>query len=221
MKIDGQEIEVHVPPSELWGFFNCNKARLENKMVCIASNPSTGVEIYLTEEYAMPSILVYENDEQLYKEPCSSQKDSEYTLKDIYNRFLFPKKINDKDKTSDAFDADGIEITDEDREMEEELTRMEREDTISEREAELDMAFEDFMTVVLNEDTFLLDEISFAEELYGMMDEILVLIASHGCPVYRPTFVIDNETGSEIYMEYPYEDLEDADPAISAGISSK
>lgn len=225
MKIDGEEVEINVVPTDLWGFFNRNSTKLKSKMVCIANNPATNVEVYLTEEYAMPSIIVFEKEEQIYKEPCSSAKDAEFTLKDIYKRFLFPKKLEEKDKVKDAFEADGIgDPTEEDLEIEEELTRMEREDIISEREDELSMAFEDFMLVVLNEDAYLLDESYNTDELNEMLSEILTIISNHAFPVYRPMFVQDIESNTEVYSEYPYEsyefvdsDDEDDDSAITSG----
>ena len=207
MKVDDLDIEINVVPNELWGFFNFNKAKLKSKMVCIASNPKSQIEIYLTEEYSMPSIIVFEDENQIYKEPCSSPRDAEFTLKDIYQRFLFTKKVSEKEKWKDAFDEDTL--TQEDLEVLEELTRIEQEDTIRERDDDLFVAFEDFMTIVLDEDAYIMDDKSFADEIYQVMDEVLELIASHDFPVYRPMYLQD-ESGTDVFVEYPYEDTSTA-----------
>lgn len=199
-------VNIHLKPTEVWPFFAENKARLENEMVAIAENEETSHSVYLTEENGCPLLSVYKDDTKLYEEGAVSAADSESTTKQIYLKYLFPVIVHEPKYN---FQSDLDEEDDEELTAEMELQMM--EDEIYEREDALMFAMQDFLEVVLNCNTP-----SQIKELYGedLVDELLdsfcrLLAEEHLISVYRPTFVTDEETGEESYVEYPYLDVDD------------
>lgn len=199
-------VNIHLKPTEVWPFFAENKARLENEMVAIAENEETSHSVYLTEENGCPLLSVYKDDTKLYEEGAVSAADSESTTKQIYLKYLFPVVVHEPKYN---FQSDLDEEDDEELTAEMELQMM--EDEIYEREDALMFAMQDFLEVVLNCNTP-----SQIKELYGedLVDELLdsfcrLLAEEHLISVYRPTFVTDEETGEESYVEYPYLDVDD------------
>lgn len=199
-------VNIHLKPTEVWPFFTENKARLENEMVAIAENEETSHSVYLTEENGCPLLSVYKEDTKLYEEGAVSAADSESTTKQIYLKYLFPVVVHEPKYN---FQSDLDEEDDEELTAEMELQMM--EDEIYEREDALMFAMQDFLEIVLNCNTP-----SQIKELYGedLVDELLdsfcrLLAEEHLISVYRPTFVTDEETGEESYVEYPYLDVDD------------
>ncbi len=89
-----------------------------------------------------------------------------------------------------------------------------------EREDELYMALQDFLAVVLQEK----EEGITVADLYGndmveeILDHFLEYLAKEMClEIYRPMFKLDEETGSEIYTQYPYEEDNDKGDADDKG----
>lgn len=199
-------VNIHLKPTEVWPFFAENKARLESEMVAIAENEETSHSVYLTEENGCPLLSVYKEDTKLYEEGAVSAADSESTTKQIYLKYLFPVVVHEPKYN---FQSDLDEEDDEELTAEMELQMM--EDEIYEREDALMFAMQDFLEIVLNCNTP-----SQIKELYGedLVDELLdsfcrLLAEEHLISVYRPTFVTDEETGEESYVEYPYLDVDD------------
>lgn len=198
-------VNIHLKPTEVWPFFAENKARLKNEMVAIAENEETCYSVYLTEENGCPLLSVYKEDTKLYEEGAVSAADSESTTKQIYLKYLFPVVVHEpKYNFQSDPEEDEEEIT---AEMEMQMM----EDEIYEREDALMFAMQDFLEVVLNCNTP-----SQVKELYGedLVDELLdsfcrLLAEEYLISVYRPTFVTDEETGEESYVEYPYLDVDD------------
>jgi len=198
-------VNIHLKPTEVWPFFSENKARLENEMVAIAENEETCHSVYLTEENGCPLLSVYKEDTKLYEEGAVSAADSELTTKQIYLKYLFPVVVHD---TKYSFQSD---LEEDEEEITAEMEMQMMEDEIYEREDALTFAMQDFLEVVLN-----CNSPSQITELYGkdiieeLLDSFCMLLAEeHLISVYRPTFVTDEETGEESYVEYPYLDVDD------------
>ena len=74
-------------------------------------------------------------------------------------------------------------------------------------EDELDLAITDFLAVVLQEPDS--DRVAANYE-QSFIDEVLddflrILAKDYCCEIFRPMFIEDAETGSEIYTQFPYE----------------
>ena len=107
------------------------------------------------------------------------------------------------------------------------MTRQDMEDAQYEREDELQLALCSFLAVVLGEEMFC-DETDIME-FYGtefvndVLDNFLEYLATeYNLQIYRPMIVTDEETGCEIYTEYPYDTdsyFEDDETVIPGGWS--
>ena len=167
-------------------------------MVAIAENTDTEYAIYLTEDYGYPTFFVCKGDlPPEYEEGAINPKDCEQTAKKCYAQYLFPVQVNSEKSYP-------FPIEDED----ENSTKHDMEDIVYEREDELRLALCDFLQVVLMD----LEDGVDIESYYGpgIIDEILdyfleYLGSEQRLPVYRPMFITDDETGEEVYTEYPYD----------------
>lgn len=192
---------IHIPAEGVWAFFQKNKTRLAEEMVAIAENEDTDYAVYLTEDNGYPLLSVCKGKaDPEFEEGAISEKDCTETAKRCYVRYLFPVTV----KNEHAFRSEDDTPFDED-----DLSAQDMQDAIYEREDELQFAMADFLQIVLQEGTDGTDIIN----LYGMnmvdelLDSVLEYIAMELClPVYRPMFLLDEETGEEIYEEYPYGD---------------
>lgn len=205
-------VKIHIQPQDVWAFFDKNIKRLSDEMVIIAENTETEYAVYLTEESGYPLFIVCQGDDDAeYDEGAINQKDCEDTAKRCFLKYLYPVTVT-SGKYSIPFDQD-------DDDFDSELTKMEMEDTVYEREDELVYAMGDFLQNALREgvdgtdvvDTLGLDIIN------DILDTTLQYIAdAYDLPIYRPTFVTD-ENGSEEYVEYPYnsEEPEDLSDSLS------
>lgn len=185
---------IHIPVEGVWAFFQQNKARLSEEMVVIAENEDTDYAVYLTEDDGYPLFSVCRGKaDPEFEEGAISEKDCTDTAKRCYVRYLFPITVKGD---SPLFDEDDLSVQD-------------MQDTMYEREDELQLAMADFLQTVLQEGSDCTDII----DMYGtdmidkLLDYVLEFIATGLClPVYRPMFLTDDETGEEIYEEYPYGD---------------
>lgn len=204
-------VDVHIPANEVWSFFQENKDRLSEEMVAIAENTDTEYAVYLTEDYGYPTFFVCKGDlPPEYEEGAINPKDCEQTVKKCYAQYLFPVQV----QTPNSYP-----FREDDENDEESSSLQEIQDFIYEREDELRLALCDFLQVVLMD----LEEGADIESYYGpgVIDEILDYILEYlgfeqKLPVYRPMFVSDDETGTEVYTEYPYDmegqyELDDTD----------
>lgn len=190
-------IDVHVPADEVWSFFQKNIDRLSEEMVAIAENTDTEYAVYLTEDYGHPTFFVCKGDlPPEYEEGAINPKDCEQTVKKCYAQYLFPVQV--KTPNSYPFQEDDEEST----------SLQATHDLVYEREDELRLALCDFLQVVLMD----LEEGADIESYYGpgVIDEILDYFLEYlgfeqKLPVYRPMFITDDETGKEVYTEYPYD----------------
>lgn len=189
--------DIHIPADKVWSFFQKNKNRLTEEMVAIAENTDTEYAVYLTEDNGYPLFSVCKGkDAPEYEEGAINERDCTATAKQCYTRYLFPVVVADKRALSASEDEA------------EDLTIQDKQDEMYEREDELELALCDFLQVVLEE-----DENEDIRDTYGraMVDEILDYFLEYlgfeQClPIRRPMFLTDDETGSEVYAEYPYGD---------------
>lgn len=189
--------KITVLAENVWAYFQKEKEDLKSHMHKIAGYPEYGVEIYVTENRGLPSIVVTADDEQVYEETAVNEHDCKQTVSTIYDNYLTSKVI---DSLWDSVSND------------DDLTQIEIEGMIDDREAELDNAVYDFlMTVVqgvyIDDPTIDLDDV-----LEDLKEHFLEYMArKHGIPVYRP-MMLEYDDGSEELSEYPYDDLEFDDP---------
>lgn len=188
---------VYITPDAVWDFFSNNKERLKKEMVVIAENDDTNYAVYLTEDCNLPLFLVCKGSEKPEYKEWADEEDCSEIARKFYSTYLFPVIV-----TNDKF-------TKEIDEPEEDLTRQEMEDAQYEREDELMLALGDFLSVVIQEGddgTDVLD--AYGQDFFDeILDHFLEYIAQECCiPVYRPMILTDEETGCEIYTEYPYND---------------
>lgn len=214
-------VNIHLKPTQVWPFFEENKARLAQEMVAIAENEDTEYSVYLTEENDCPLLSVYKEDKKLYEEPAVSEKDCETTAKQIYLKYLFPVVINTPQY---SFDDDNSPEEDEDRlefySDEDELQNC--EDAIYEREDELVFAMQDFLEVLLNcKNQEQIAELYGEDIVENLLDEFCQFLADeYLISVYRPTWV-DDEHGTENFVEYPYLDVDDEDNGGASVVSRR
>lgn len=197
-------VNIHIPADEVWSFFHKNKDRLTKEMVAIAENTDTEYAVYLTEDSCCsgyPMFAVCKGDkEPEYEEGAINQSDCTETAKKCYIRYLFPVIINDDRAIPEDND-------------DEEMTAQEMQDNAYEREDELRLALCDFLQVVLqegNDGTDIMDMYGSAfvdEVLDGFLENLSL---EHCIPIYRPMFLTDEETGDEVYTEYPYLEPEES-----------
>ena len=189
-------IKIHVNPGDVWDFFDKNLARLAKEMVLIAENEDTDYSIYLTEDQNYPLLSVYKNDLKLYEEGVISRTDCEKTTKGLYTKYLFPLVVTSKD-----FDSASEEAL----LFGEPASKQDIEDEIYERSDELYLATIDFLQVLLgyrDPDMLISEYGDITEEFLDSTCEFLS--EEYGIPIFRPMFVVDEETGDETYTEFPY-----------------
>lgn len=199
--------EIGLKPNQVWDFYNKNLPRLYDEMVSIARNDQTGYEIFLTEDVGVPMISVYKDDKMVYEEGTVSASDTERTVREIYQKYLLPMVVVvSKDKTPKEempVEEDGEEPSDD------EMTRMDQEDQIYEREDAIYLAFQDFLQVLAEDDYSIQDTFPDDAEVNEIIDHILEFLAiDHGLRIRRPMFIVDTDTGVEDFSEYPYEDYD-------------
>lgn len=195
-------VQIYIPADDVWSFFQSNIDRLKKEMVIIAENEDTEYAVYLTEDKGYPSFAVCKgNEKPEYEEGAISETDCTETAKRCYVRYLFPVVVNNlKGFPKGTFDEP---------EEEEDLTEQDRQDRVYEREDELQLALCDFLAVALNLDG---DPVEVVEAECGnalineILDYFLEYLGFEQClEIYRPMFLTDDETNSEVYTEYPYD----------------
>lgn len=204
-------VTIHVPADEVWSFFQKNRYRLSEEMVVIAENPDTEYAVYLTEDDGYPLFSVCKgNSDSEYEEGAINQRDCTDTAQRCYANYLFPIVVSSGSKHIKS------ELED-DSESGKELAPQEIDDIIFERDDELIVAMGDFILTAIQDGC----DGSDIVDTYGLgvvediLDHTLQYIAAqHGFPVYRPTLMVD-ESGKEVYVEYPYNEPEEEELADS------
>lgn len=188
--------KITVSASDVWGYFQDAREDLKSHMHQIAGNPEYGVAIFVTEDSGLPSIVVTADDVQVYEERAVNTHDCQKTVEKIYDDYLTSKVIASLSGGDDSDD----------------LTALDIEDMIAEREGELDTAVYEFV-MTATQGAYFDDHISdFDDILEDLKEHFLEYMArKHELPVYRP-MMLEYEDGTEEISEYPYEDIEFEDP---------
>lgn len=188
--------KITVSASDVWGYFQENTEDLKSHMHQIAGNSEYGVEIYITDDCGLPSIVVTADDVQVYDETAVNAHNCQKTVEKIYDEYL----------TSKAIKALAGEEDDE-------LTALEIEDMIYERESELDDAVYEFVMTAIIQGSYFGESISDFDDICEDLKEHFLeyMARKHGLAVYRP-MMLEYEDGTEEMSEYPYRDMEFDDP---------
>lgn len=183
---------IIVQSSEVWGLFQREREALATHQMKIGENPEFGAEVFLEESGGKPNIVAYLDDEEVYSELCVSESDCKTTVQKFYDEYLTEKVLNR------YFGED----------EEDDYTHFEEQSEIDDREAELDMAVEDFLGVVL--EGFSLDDVvDVSDEICeDIKEHFLEYLARKWCLHIRRPMYLEDEYGEEFFEEYPYECME-------------
>lgn len=212
--MSASNMKVYVPTEELWSFYLENIERCENEMILIAENTDTKYAVYLTDEDGKLMLSVCKGTEEPeYEEYVLNDDDCANTVKKLLFRYLIPFKVVDGGAVPAKGPPDGTE------EDEANLSRQDMEDKIYEREDELDLALKDFLAVVLQEEDGEAVLNCYGQALIEeILDHFLEYLAKEQClEISRPMFILDEETGSEIYAQFPYDEDGGYEPAEEVG----
>lgn len=183
---------IIVQSSEVWGLFQREREVLATHQMKIGENPEFGAEVFLEESGGKPNIVAYLDDEEVYSELCVSESDCKTTVQKFYDEYLTEKVLNRYFGEEEEYD----------------YTHFEEQSEIDDREAELDMAVEDFLGVVL-EDFSLDDVVDVSDEICeDIKEHFLEYLARKWCLHIRRPMYLEDEDGEEFFEEYPYECME-------------
>jgi len=190
--------KIVISPAWVWEFFQLNKERLKCDQAMIASNDDTGYSVYITTISDHAKFLVYKEPEPAPVDEMEADGSfgAEALAKYLYQKYLFPVTVVDADAIPDD---EGFDVDKAVEEAEEEL----QEEAIRKREQELSDAWYDFLDVVFEGDYKKIDALPVDQ----LMDETIDSIATENGEIFRPMYILYEDTGDEVYTEYPYEDL--------------
>ena len=180
---------IYVKPNEVWGAYMhmlSSKHDDGDQFILIAENEGGGIEIYAgpdpKTDGAVPCIVVERDGRDDFLESCLSSDDCADTVRYVYEVYLTEDSCGFEDDDEPEFDED---------------------DAIEDRERELDAAFEDLLTAVVdNQRDLMMRYEEIVEDLKDLVCERLA--RKYHLGVYRPMILVD-EDGEEFYEEYPYE----------------
>lgn len=144
-----------------------------------------------------PLVILRSSKNASYEETAVNAHDCQKTVEKIYDDYLTSKVI--------ASLLGGDDDSDD-------LTALDIEDMIDERESELDAAVYEFVMTAIQGAYFDDYTSDFDDICEDLKEHFLEYMArKHGLPVYRP-MMLEYEDGTEEMSEYPYEDMEFEDP---------
>ncbi len=189
--------EVYIQANDVWKFFQDNKKRLSREMVIVAENTDSDYAVYLSEEGDLPVLSVCRgNNDAEYEEYILNESDCAPSTKRLFIQYLLPVTVIDNSA----------------EEPPKEQSRQYKEDLSYERRDELTLALCEFLSVVFED---ALDDSTGILDLYGepliteILESFLEYLAQEQCfPIYYPMLITDMETGSEEFVEYPFNDDE-------------
>ena len=173
---------IHLKPESIWDFYKANESRLNREMVLIAENTDPDEKVFLSCEDTLPYVYFFKNGKRICSEGMVSYLDAKTTTLSYYEKFSPSKE--EKPKKAEKTVGDLM-------------------DDIYEREDALDLALRDFLEVVLQRNEVSIRAID-VNTFTDVLEDVLSVIAEHGFPIYRPMFIADDDTGSELLVEYPY-----------------
>ena len=169
----------NLDPSAVWEFYLENKDLLSWETMQVARSISGLYKICMRCDDTTPCIEVYERgiENPVYKESFCSKEDAEAAIVKVYDVYSV--------------------------EDEESYMKVDRYETIRDREAALLEAFKRFVEVSTNGDARFRDIFKSDSDARNSLDKIIEHLAyERGLAVYRPKFV--NVNGEERYAECPY-----------------
>lgn len=177
---------IVVEASSVWTFVEQNDLGfcddiLVGQRCLIAENNDYGTKIFAEIDIANNLVIIVEADgDEVFEAIALDEADCFDVVSEIYDTYL----------TSAIFDT--IDNNDD-------LTQSTREDEIYERDLELLVVIEDFVSLATDytdTDGDVLDDI--------MEHTLEYMYRKHGLKIKRPMF-LEDENGDEFYTEYPYE----------------
>lgn len=187
-------IDIKVKPGDAYRFFLTNHERMKEKLMMIAEDDDTGIEIYITADGSFPQIVVIEDDEDIFEETALDPDDCKETVQYAYDVYLY-----DYAKESDGESDDEI---DDFADVEPSGGSLTQDDVIDIREEDLTDAVYQMLDVVLEGAE---DGISLIDDLIDPVKDLVCeyLARKCGIDIWRP-MVLEDENGEEFYEEYPY-----------------
>lgn len=189
------DVEVIVNPELVYFFADKNRKDLEDSRVLIARNKTDGTSVYVTldDDLINLRLEMFKGDAKDDDSPfayfdVTDSDDCMLTLWRIIDDYLtLDNTAEEKDESEEPPCADKVV------------------NSVVERESELAIALEEFLTLAIDD----AGDIEGDEAFYNLLDDVLATIAAYGYMVYRPT-IIDG-----LLVNYPYntddEEAEDDD----------
>lgn len=184
-------MNIIVSPEHVWERFLESKSTSE-----IASNPAIGVNIYVSSDNDLPRIIVTSDDTEIHSELIRSEEECEDTVRDIYDSYLTNAIYN---LLSSLFDEEDDEPSDEPDDEFDLYASI-----IEDSEETLDDAVRDFVIATsVTPVGVITDEI-----IQDLKEHFLEYMArKHDLSIHRP-MILEDEDGSDVFEEYPYECME-------------
>lgn len=178
--------DVYVFPAEVWSYAKENAEQLQKNIVIIAEDDD--YEVTIEREQSGDLLMSVLSDGELVEsERLLSEDDAVIACRTCYSRY-FGKSATDPEV--DEYDVD-TDICDHE---------------IVLRESELLNALRDFIDVVSDyADCSLIEQ-----DESDILTDVCGILSGYGIPVYYPMWVED-EDGNEVFVEYPYEDVDEVD----------
>lgn len=215
---DMSAVQIHLSSYEVWTFFENNEERLGKEMVCIAENKDTGYSVFLEEKSGIPFFKIFRDEEFEYGEAATCAFDCREVAQKLYRKYLFPITVQEDKYWQDIpqyEDDDDMPPSDD---MDEDELIQALDDIVYERDDELCLAAQDFLSTLLNVmpgevELLLKNEDIFTE----FIDAVCEMLAERfKISVYRPQWIPDGDVQN--FVEYPY--LAVDDETTIAGVPS-
>lgn len=221
-------VKLYIATSKIWSHFFANLHRFDENEDCIAENKEIGRSLYLSSEGFIPELILYDKDNRpIVWRPVRSQEECTTAANYMIMRYLDKEDTcantsGDKSKGgSDVIELPSAETINEHKpatiqngnsvksENETEYDEEEEEqaimDEIYRREDELEKAVGDCLAIILLEDDITAVKEYDPNLIATVVDDICdYLYNIHQISVYRPTMLVDESTGEDVYAEFPY-----------------
>lgn len=185
-------VNIIVPPEKLWDYFQEHRASLAKTMELVAENDDYDVILYLSEENGLPTLMVESSNIESIEYHITGEEDCAITAEMVYDLYLTDQIMTVMMEEAEGYNDD--------------MSQLEAEDVIAEREADIDGFF-----TRLIEDLFPDEPILYTDLMDDLVDDckehmLEYLYRKHGLSVYRPMELEDDE--GIFIEEYPYECME-------------
>lgn len=191
---------MHIEVSQLWEFYERNEKRLRDEMVLVAECGG-GHELYISSDDGGALLTVFDGGGEVeYEEHAWDSYDCKRAANEIIEEFC--DSDSDPDYLMDRIGAEAVPLST--------LDSTEVTGVIADREWELQIAMAEFLMTVTNNIDGCTSAVDFLET-YGndyvkeVLDSVLdVLSCDYAIEIFRPSVIMDDETGLEMYIEEPY-----------------